>query len=141
MSDAPHPAPKRSTAGPQETFFVLFGGPLAWFIQLTAGFALASQPCFIDGTRALSSPHDWTRSAMLILIGATCAIALLAMLISWRAYQGTEDESAAVQRQVTDVATGRTRFLALWGVYLSAGSALVTIMTAIAFVVLPRCAG
>jgi hypothetical protein len=136
-----HPAPKRDAVRPHESFFALFGGPIAWFVQLNAGFALASQPCFIEGTRALNLPGGWTRSAMLILIAAACVIALVAMLVSWRAYKRTENETAGDRRHVMDVGAGRTRFLALWGVYLSAGTALVTISTAIAFMVLPPCAG
>jgi hypothetical protein len=145
MSDArhagSHPAPKRDALRPHEGFFALFGGPVAWFIQLNAGFALASQPCFIDGARALELPRDSTRPAMLTLIAAACAIALIAMYVSWRAYKRTEDESPGDHRHLLEVGTGRTRFLALWGVYLSAGSALVTLMTAVAFFVLRRCAG
>ena len=136
-----HPAPKRDAVRPHESFFGLFGGAIAWFIQLSAGFALASQPCFVAGTRALSLTQDWSRPAMLILIAASCAVALLATFISWRAYQRTKDESAGDHRHVLNVGAGRTRFLAIWGVYLSAGSALVTLMTGIAFMVLPRCAG
>jgi hypothetical protein len=136
-----HPAPTRGAVRPHESFFALFGGAIAWFIQLNAGFALASQPCFVAGTRVLSLPHDWTRPAMLIMIGASCAVALLATFISWRAYERTKDESAGDHRHILDVGAGRTRFLAIWGVYLSAGSALVTLMTGIAFIVLPRCAG
>jgi hypothetical protein len=78
---------------------------------------------------------------MQMLIAAACAIALSAMLVSWRAYKRTEDEGVGDHRHVMEVGSGRTRFLALWGVYLSAGSALVTVLTAVAFVVLPRCAG
>jgi hypothetical protein len=47
-------------------FFALFGGPLAWFLQLNAGFALASQPCFQNGERT-GMPHlaaDWTGPAI-----------------------------------------------------------------------------
>jgi hypothetical protein len=145
MSDAQHvsahPAPKRDAVGRWESFFALFGGPIAWFIQLNAGFALASQPCFVEGTRAVNISNDWSRPAILILVAATCAIALAAMFISWRAYQRTADESNGDHLHVMEVGTGRTRFLALWGVCLSAGAALVTILTAIAFMVLPRCAG
>ena len=145
MNDAQHlshhPAPKRGAVRPHESFFALFAGPIAWFVQLNAGFALASQPCFVNGARALTLPHDWTRPAMLGLVVATCALALVACALSWRAYKRTEDESPGDHRHLLEVGTGRTRFLAIWGVYLSAGAALVTILTALAFMVLPRCAG
>jgi hypothetical protein len=122
-------SPKRHAMASYESFFALFGGPLAWFLQLNAGFALASQPCFQNGERT-AVPHlgaDWTWPAMIASMIIACAIALLATLLSWRAYARTED--------------GRARFLALWGIFLGAGSTLATASTAVAVIVLPQCAG
>jgi hypothetical protein len=47
-----HPAPQAGQVKLHETFFALFGGPIAWFLQLCAGFALSSEPCFVDGMRS-----------------------------------------------------------------------------------------
>lgn len=52
---------------------------------------------------------------MIAVMITACAIALLAALISWRAYVRTQDEAAGGHGQVWDVGSGRTRFLALWG--------------------------
>ena len=40
-----------------------------------------------------------------------------------------------------EIGAGRTRFLALWGMVLGVGFALAAAITAVAFIVLPRCAG
>jgi hypothetical protein len=122
-----HRAPKRGPT-PLQNFFTLFGGPLAWFIQLNAGFALASQPCFLRGERTVM-PHwspDWTFSGMIAVTVIACLIALLAALISWRALGGSG---------------GRTRFLARWGLVLGIGSAVASALTTVGFFLLPRCAG
>jgi hypothetical protein len=37
--------------------------------------------------------------------------------------------------------TGRTRFLALWGTVFGAAFAIAAAFTAVAFFILPRCAG
>jgi hypothetical protein len=145
-TDAPlsaHPAPKRRAKRLRESFFALFGGPIAWFVQLNLGYGLASQPCFRDGERTLAPRWfpDWTWAAMIALMILACAIALLAALVSWRAYARTEEEAAGDHRHVLEVGSGRTRFLALWGVVLGAGAAFATLLTAVAFFVLPRCAG
>ena len=140
---APHPAPKRHAVRLSESFFALFGGPLAWFVQLNLGFALASQPCFRDGERTVT-PHwhpDWTWTAMITVTVIACVIGLWAALMSWRAYARTRDEEAGDHRHVLEVGSGRTRFLAMWGVVLGAGAAIATALTAVAFLVLPRCAG
>jgi hypothetical protein len=126
-----------------ESFFAVFGGPLAWFLQLNAGFALASQPCFQNGERTVV-PHlaaDWTWAAIIASMITACAIALLATLISWRAYARTEDRAAGDQRHTIKIGSERARFLALWGIFLGAGSTLATASTAVAVIVLPQCAG
>jgi hypothetical protein len=137
-----HPAPKRNALRSQKSFFALFGGPLAWFVQLNVSFALASQPCFLHGERiaTLAAAADWTRPLMIALTMIAGVIALLSALISWRAYQRIEDEGDGDPRRGIEVGTERRRFLALWGIALGAGFALATAFTAIAFFV-PRCAG
>ncbi len=137
-----HPAPKAGHVGLVESFFAVFAGPLAWFVQLTAGFALAAQPCFssIDPSAA-AREAAWTRAAMIGLVAAGGLVALAAAYVSWRAYKRTADESGGDQRHLMEVGTGRTRFLALWGVILGAGAALAISFTAVAILVLPRCGG
>jgi amino acid transporter len=109
---------------------------------LNVSFALASQSCFLNGERiaALSVTADWTRLSMIALMIIACVIALLSALVSWHAYRRTDDKSGGDVHHVLDMAGGRSRFLALWGVALGAGFALATALTAIAFLV-PRCAG
>jgi hypothetical protein len=51
-----HPAPQRQVL-PRQSFFAVFGGPLAWFLQLNADFALASNPCFINNERCARCPR------------------------------------------------------------------------------------
>jgi hypothetical protein len=135
-----HPAPKRHMLPPPHSFIVLFGGPLAWFLQLNANFALASNPCFIDNERSIVPhlAHDWTWCAMIAIAVAAIAAALAATLIAHRAYRLTKAESSG---DLMEIGGGRTRFLALWGLCLGAGSALLIVLTTLAFFVLPRCAG
>jgi hypothetical protein len=135
-----HPAPQRQVL-PRQSFFAVFGGPLAWFLQLNADFALASNPCFINNERSIV-PHlspDWTWRAMIVIAVAALAVALAATLVAWRAYRLTKEESSG-DHDLMEIGAGRTRFLALWGTCLGAGSALI-IMTTLAFFALPRCAG
>jgi hypothetical protein len=137
-----HPAPQRHVLPPRQSFFAVFGGPLAWFLQLNADFALASNPCFINNERSIA-PHlapDWTWRGMIVIAVAAFAVALAAALIAWRAYRLTKEESTG-DNTAMEIGAGRTRFLALWGLCLGAGSALVIVLTALAFFVLPRCAG
>ncbi|HEY2534889.1 MAG TPA: hypothetical protein VGJ20_44460 [Xanthobacteraceae bacterium] len=138
-----HPAPQRHALPPLQSFFALFGGPLAWFLQLNADFALASNPCFLGNERAVAPQlaGDWTWSAMISIAAVACAIALVATLTAWRAYRLTKQESSGDHHDLMEIGAGRTRFLAFWALCLGAGSALLIVLTALAFFVLPRCAG
>jgi hypothetical protein len=137
------PAPKSHEMKLHEGFFAIFGGPLAWFIQLNAGFALASEPCFRDGMRLVVpvSTPDWTWAAMLAIIAIAFIVAVGSAILSWRVYLRTEDEGKGDHRHVMEVGSGRTRFLALWGVFLGGGASIATLLTLVGFWVLPRCAG
>jgi len=124
-------------------FFGVLGGPLAWFIQLCAGYALASAPCFRDGVRVIAPLPvlQWTWPAMIIAMLASVAIALLALGVSWRVFRRTQQEAGGGSVHFLEMGAGRTRFLALWGVLLGSAFAIATAMTALAFTLLPRCAG
>jgi hypothetical protein len=136
-------APQAHRVKLHEGFFGLFGGPIAWFLQFCAGYALASEPCFRGGER-LAAPVPalrWTLLAMILSMAAAAAIALLSLLVSWRAYRRTKDEAPGETAHLVEAGAGRTRFLSLWGVLLGGVFAVATAMTGVAFLTLPRCAG
>jgi protein-S-isoprenylcysteine O-methyltransferase Ste14 len=120
--------------------FGITGGPIAWFVQFCAGYGLASWPCFPKSQRALTplAGYDWTWPAMIAVLIAGVLVALGALLISLRNYQRTQ--GAPQRRELVDDGASRRHFLALWGIVLGAGFALASLITAVAFVVLPRCA-
>jgi amino acid transporter len=138
-----HPAPLRHQLSLGEALFSLFGGPLAWFVQLCAGYALATWPCFPEDQRTLlpAAGYAWSLPAMVALLIAGVLVALVAFGVSWRAYARTRDEAGGDHRHLIEVGAGRTRFLALWGMLLGAGFAVATSLTAIAFLLVPRCNG
>jgi hypothetical protein len=140
---AQHPPPHADRLPVHESFFALFGGPFAWFVQLCSGYALASQPCFIDGDRSWLPAFglQWTWPAMIAVMLTAVMIALFALTLSWRAYRRTQNEAAGDELHLMEVGAGRTRFLALWGIVLAAGFSGATAVTAVALVLLPRCGG
>jgi hypothetical protein len=138
-----HPAPHASRVTLHESFFGLWGGPIAWLVQSSAGYALASQPCFRNGVRAMSPPHalEWTWPAMIGLTTGAIVVSLLSLWISWRAFKWTRREAGGDSRHLMNVGAGRTRFLAVWGMLLGGSFAIAAAMTYVAFLTLPRCAG
>jgi hypothetical protein len=126
-----------------EALFGVFGGPLAWFVQLCAGYALATWPCFPLDHRLLipQGGYAWSFPLMVALLVAGVVVALAAFGVSWRTYARTRNEGGGDDRHLIEVGAGRARFLALWGMLLGAGFAVATSLTAVAFLLVPRCNG
>jgi hypothetical protein len=139
----PNPALHAHSVAVRESFFALFAGPIAWFLQLCVGYGLASEACFRDGTRTVApvSSLQWTWPAMILITFAAVIVGLLSMLASWRAFSRTRAEATDDSHRLLESGSGRTRFLALWGMMLGGVFALTAAMTFLAFVTLPRCAG
>ena len=78
---------------------------------------------------------------MVVLLIASVVIAIAAFFAAYGNFQRTRDEGHGGHAHLMEVGTGRTRFIALWGMLLGAGFAVATVIDAVAFLVLPRCAG
>lgn len=145
MSGAPdpHPAPRADTLSTGIAFFILFGGPIAWFVQLCASIALLGWPCF-PTTDRFSEPvahYGWTRTAAEVLLWITLAVALTAGLLALRKFDQVRDEKSGGKTELIEVGHGRTRFTALWGVVLGFSFAVAIAITGIPFLMVTQCAG
>ena len=138
-----HPAPHRDQVSLVESAFGLLGGPVAWFAQLCAGYALADWPCFPREQRRFlpEAGHVWTWTAILAISIAAVIVSAAAYVVSRRVYKRVHDESHGGHQHLLEVGGGRTRFLALWGMVFSAAFAVGSAMNLIAYFVLPRCGG
>jgi hypothetical protein len=126
-----------------ETFFALFAGPLAWLMQLYAGYALASESCYSGSERRLTLPAHlvWTRPAIALVMLASCLVSLLALMSSLRSYRRSAEAMRPDATDVIRASAQRTCFLSLWGGIFGAGAALGSILILVAYFVLPPCAG
>lgn len=138
-----HPAPHAERLSTPMALFMLFGGPLAWFVQLGACVALIDWPCYpmMDRYAAPMPNYDWTRLASVAITVLCAAVALVAGAVSLAKLREVREESAGGHAELIEVGRGRTRFTALWGVVLGFGFALASVLTLVAFLMVPRCAG
>lgn len=51
MTGSHEPAPARDNLSAWAASVLLYTGPVAWLIQMSAGLALTSRPCFLNGAR------------------------------------------------------------------------------------------
>ncbi len=78
---------------------------------------------------------------MVAFLVAGVVIALAALWTAQRNFVQTRAEGPGDPAHLVEVGSGRSRFMALWGMLLGGGFALATVIDAVAFLVLPRCAG
>jgi hypothetical protein len=132
-----HPAPHRDRVALWESGLGLAGGPLAWLVQLTAGYALVAAPCF---TGLEPDPAGDGRIGAIVIYLLCLALALAGGLVSLRIYRRTRDETESSENELLEGGRGRTRFLALWGVLLGFGFAVVILLNGIPLIGVPSCA-
>lgn len=145
MTDEPlthHPSPRRGQVGGMELAFALAGGPLAWFAQLNVNYALTAQPCFPGPHRNVELPGDahWAFAAAIVVYLLLLAVAVAAGLLSLRLFKRTRNETVGSNADVEEAGTGRTRFLAYWGMLMGFGFAVVILVNAVALIMVPQCA-
>lgn len=145
MSGAPdpHPAPNADKLPTLQAMFILFAGPLAWFVQLCASVALVGWSCFPTTDRfALPVVHyGWTRGAAILLTLACLTVALASGGVALAKFRQVRDEKQGDKSDLIEVGHGRTRFTALWGVVLGFGFAVAIAATAVPFLMVRQCAG
>lgn len=138
-----HPAPHAEKLSSGRAFFMLFGGPIAWFVQICAGASLMSWPCFPHADRLVLpiAGYGWTRAGAVIVSLACLATAVAAGLISLAKLREVAEEKEGSHADLIEVGHGRTRFTGMWGVILGFGFALASLLALIPFFVVSRCAG
>jgi hypothetical protein len=140
---APHPAPHRHRAPLAGQVFGLVAGPVAWGVQLVAGYGLSGHACFPGDhpVARIALGWGWMRAACLglnLLALGVCVAAGLYSLSLWRA---TQHEAQGRARTVVDVGEGRTRFSSLCGALTSAGFALAILFNTVVILGAPACRG
>jgi hypothetical protein len=127
-----HPAPARGTVGRLRLIGSLVLAPAAFTAQVVCSYGFASSMC-----QAGARPQ-----AILVAINALAIIAAAAGFIlavsSWRKTRGEKPGSA---NDAIDIGEGRTRFLALCGLWGSSMFLLAVVLGLTAIVTVGTCPG
>jgi hypothetical protein len=130
-----HPAPPVRTVTPAALWFGLFGAPVVWCLQLLASYALVAHGCYPDAEPMTIPVVPGLRTLVLGTGAAALAVALLAGGSAWRSWRATRHEREAL----LEAGEGRTRFMALAGMLLSAVFVLGIVMNVVPLLLLRPC--
>lgn len=143
MTGEHHPAPQRDKLSGWAASLLLYTGPLAWLLQICVGEAMTSWPCYPDMDRRTApiSGYEWTWTAAIVVLVLCAIAACTAGLFAWRTFHEVRAEVDGGHEKLLEIGHGRTRFVSLWGAYLGLGFALATLVTLVAFLLVPPCLG
>ena len=139
----PHPAPHADKLSTGRAFFMLFAGPIAWFVQICGSAILLGWPCFPATDRYVQPMpnYAWTRPGAIALLAVCTIIALAAGVSSVIKLREVKGEKEGSHGDLIEVGHGRTRFTAMWGAILGFGFAIACILTIVPFLLVARCVG
>ena len=138
--DLEHPAPLGDRVPKWLLFTALFGPPAAWFIELCTAYGLTSEACF---TREVPLPGGlgvlpwvWPLSLGLNLFALALGfLGAAAAFWMWRRVRYEVPDTFGL----LEAGHGRTRFLAVWGIWTGAWFALNILFGTIGFVEVATC--
>ncbi len=113
--------------------FAVFGAPLAWFLQLVAGYALAAHACFpIDVPLVVPVWGSlwWLLLGIDLAAVSVAGAALLTALGCRAAWRGVEPQN---------IGEARNRFIAHWSVLTSVLFSIAVVFTIVMLFIEPVC--
>ncbi|HVI29915.1 hypothetical protein [Hansschlegelia sp.] len=136
-----HPAPHAHHARIEWLAAALFTAPAAWFLQLCAVYALGSHACYPRAAplQAALPGWEWTWGASLAINLATLVLAVAATAFSYWIWRQTRGESEGGHHHAVEAGEGRTRFLAVFGLWSGVWFALAILFDTIALMGVPLC--
>lgn len=133
-----HPSPRAHRLSLWSLMLALIGAPLAWSVQISAGYAAAAYACYPhrDALAAPVLPH--LHLALGLLSAGAIAVAVLSGLLAWRNWKRTREEVEGDHHSLLEKGEGRSRFMALCALINSIGFSLALLLTsAVLFLVAP----
>lgn len=131
-----HPSPHRDRVNRWMLLFATTAAPVIWMGQFLFGASLTAAICFPGDTPRSTQPDSWLQWSLIGFDILAILVAIAAGLVSLSLYRRARGESSG---DPLEVAEGRTRFLAIWGMMTSAGFLAAIIFETFASLLVPRC--
>ncbi|CCD95742.1 conserved membrane hypothetical protein [Bradyrhizobium sp. ORS 375] len=115
-----HPAPHRHRFGMVGLLAALFAPPIGWSLHLISNYALASHACYpIDVPKSPVRP-DLLWGGLIAIDAFSLVVSAASAFVAYSAWRASRQEMAEHRSQMIEAGEGRTRFLAAWGLLISA---------------------
>ena len=136
-----HPSPQAERVDHVWLFVAIGAGPAAWIVQLIAGYAIASVACTVRRAVGGASGDAFAgEPAWLIALSFAALVIVVAGGIFCRiAWNRTAREKTGGPETTLTTGTGRTRFLAVFGMLSSVGFTLAVLFNTIEPLLVPGC--
>lgn len=136
-----HPAPARDEISLWALFFGLLAGPAGWIAQHLLVYGLAGYACYPQGFQLTAPAHNWSslRPVLIAITGLGLALTAAGAWVAWRCWREVKDEAAGDHPDLLEVGAGRSRFLAMSGLLVSALFAAVILFEGVMLVGSPLC--
>lgn len=137
------PMDKQAGAGGGPGVVRLFAGltiaPFAWALQVLIGYGLAAYACYPTDA-ALGQPL-WSHLRTFVGTASVLLWILLVVgcVVAWSNWKATQHGSDAQPHQILHSGVGRSRFMALCGVAVSALFAIALLFTSVGILWVPDC--
>lgn len=134
-----HPSPERAKVSLPLMLAALFLAPVVWTLQILSAYVLAARSCFptyspLAGMR-VPGMSGWSVAGSLLGL----ILAGISLWCSTTAWKRTRREKKGGTHEALDVGEGRTRFLALCGIIVTAIFAAAIAFDSLAALLLRQC--
>ncbi|HEX4534644.1 MAG TPA: hypothetical protein VH000_10465 [Rhizomicrobium sp.] len=139
MSDAAHPAPYRARISFWALMFGCCAAPIFWLGQVMLAYWITAAACYGSDRPTVTHAPGLLTGMLIALDVIAIAAALAGAFVAWRGWRITKDEAGGGRAQALHTGEGRTRFLALWGLFSSLCFAIAIVFNVIASLTVPLC--
>ena len=125
------PAPRRGIVPLPTLWFGIFGAPVAWALEVIAGYSLIAHYCYPRDVPLSTPPYGALRLTGMIVCIVLVLVGVAALVTSIHSWRETRHGHDAEHHELLEVGEGRARFMAFGGILLSTMFLFALLMSAL----------